>query len=206
VNESRELRELVREVLAEVVPRDLVGTDSVGTGSERVGGEVRAYSLGGGSALPTSEAVEGVVADTGRVQSNVAATEVVVDRPELAGSGTGAEGVVLGTDADLDAFVRRLVVLFENPVYRRDVKLGRIRFRLASASASASASGSGSGLATTGGDAGLVVRIERGAVTEDRVRDAARSGARIVLGPRAVITPLARDRARTMGVSVEKEH
>jgi len=51
-----------------------------------------------------------------------------------------------------------------------------------------------------------VRRIERGAVTERIVRDAARAGERLVLGTRAVLTPLAADRARAEGVQIEKEH
>jgi hypothetical protein len=50
-----------------------------------------------------------------------------------------------------------------------------------------------------------VRRIERGAVTERMVRDAARAGERLVLGRGAVLTPLARDRARADGVEIEKE-
>ena len=48
-------------------------------------------------------------------------------------------------------------------------------------------------------------RIERGAVTERVVRDAARAGERLVLGRGAVLTPLARDRARSSGVEIDKE-
>jgi hypothetical protein len=48
-------------------------------------------------------------------------------------------------------------------------------------------------------------RIEKGAVTERAVQAAASAGARLVLGPRAVLTPLARDRARALGVPIEKE-
>ena len=49
------------------------------------------------------------------------------------------------------------------------------------------------------------MRIEKGAVTERIVREAAEAGARLVLSPRAVITPMARDRARSLGVQIEKE-
>jgi len=35
--------------------------------------------------------------------------------------------------------------------------------------------------------------------------DAAAAGARLVLAPRAVLTPMARDRARSLGVEIEKE-
>jgi len=116
----------------------------------------------------------------------------------------GAETVAVATDADLDAFVRRLVQLFENPVYRRDVKAGRIRFRLAAAG---SVADDPAAPTTRPDTAAVVVRIDRGAVTEARVREVARSGSgsRIVLGRAAVITPLARDRARALGVAVERE-
>jgi hypothetical protein len=50
-----------------------------------------------------------------------------------------------------------------------------------------------------------VRRIERGAVTEAVVTAAARAGERLVLGRGAVLTPLARDRARASGVPIEKE-
>ena len=44
-----------------------------------------------------------------------------------------------------------------------------------------------------------------GAVTERAVKEAAQAGARLVLSPRAVLTPMARDRARSLGVEIEKE-
>jgi hypothetical protein len=47
--------------------------------------------------------------------------------------------------------------------------------------------------------------VEKGAVTERAVIAAAKAGHRLVLGPRAVLTPLARDKARALGVPVEKE-
>jgi predicted regulator of Ras-like GTPase activity (Roadblock/LC7/MglB family) len=50
-----------------------------------------------------------------------------------------------------------------------------------------------------------VQRVEKGAVTERMVAAAARDGAALVLGPRAVLTPLARDKARALGVPVQKE-
>jgi hypothetical protein len=52
---------------------------------------------------------------------------------------------------------------------------------------------------------GTVQRVEKGAVTERMVAAAAKAGAALVLGPRAVLTPLARDKARALGVPVQKE-
>jgi len=102
------------------------------------------------------------------------------------------EAVSLRTDAELDAFVRRLLHLFENPKHRADLRAGRLRFRLVPQRAA--------------GGARPAHRIEQGAVTEAAVRAAAQAGARLVLGRRAVLTPLARDRARAAGVEIEKEH
>ncbi len=102
------------------------------------------------------------------------------------------ETVSVRTDAELAAFVTRLLRLFENPRHRADLRAGRLRFQLAP-----------SGVAWAARPAH---RIEKGAVTEAAVRAAARAGARLVLGPRAVLTPLARDRARAAGVEIEKEH
>ncbi len=99
--------------------------------------------------------------------------------------------VSIRTDADLGSFVLHLLHLFENPKHRDDLRAGRLRFRLAATAAS--------------GPAQPSHRIEKGAVTEAMVTASARAGARLVLGPRAVLTPLARDRARAAGVEIVKE-
>jgi hypothetical protein len=113
-----------------------------------------------------------------------------------AGSQPGAdvEVVDLRSDADLDAFVRSLVHRFENPRDRMAIRSGKLRFRLGATASPAAAPA-----------AAPAIRIERGAVTERTVRDAAAQGARLVLAPRAVLTPMARDRARSLGVEIEKE-
>jgi hypothetical protein len=104
------------------------------------------------------------------------------------------ETVNLSTDEDLAAFVRRLLDL--DPDQREELRSGQKRFRLASVASAPPDPGPG---------ASLVRRIERGAVTEAMINQAARAGERLVLGRGAVLTPLARDRARTSGVPIEKE-
>jgi hypothetical protein len=47
--------------------------------------------------------------------------------------------------------------------------------------------------------------VGKGAVTERMVTVAAKNGQALVLGPRAVLTPLGRDKARALGVPVRKE-
>jgi hypothetical protein len=54
-------------------------------------------------------------------------------------------------------------------------------------------------------DALPTVRVPRGAVTERQVREAHAQGARLVLARAAVLTPLARETARTLGVQIERE-
>ena len=131
------------------------------------------------------------------------------------------ETVNLSTDEELAAFVTRLLDL--DPETREDLRAGRKRFRLAvpptpqappvSVFPSTPVSAApppgihrASGQTAVNGSAGPATRrIEHGAVTEKVVRDAARAGQRLVLGPGAVLTPLARDRARSSGVEICKE-
>jgi hypothetical protein len=129
----------------------------------------------------------------------------------LPGGESAAETVNLSTDDDLAAFVKRLLDL--GPDEREEVRSGRKRFRLASppdprASGIRPAPRGPAGHVDEAGRAGEVTgvrRIERGAVTERVINAAAQAGERLVLGRGAVLTPLARDRARASGVQIEKE-
>ena len=120
------------------------------------------------------------------------------------------ETVNLSTDEDLAAFVARLLDL--EPEQRAELRSGRKRFRLAVSAVSPSPPATPAPRATPqAGPAGHgrvgspVRRIEAGAVTERMVSEAAQVGERLVLGRAAVLTPLARDRARATGVEIEKE-
>jgi hypothetical protein len=99
--------------------------------------------------------------------------------------------VVVRDDADLGALVRRIASLCDDPAARAALREGRHGFRLAGPSHHRPAAS--------------VVRIERGAVTERAVAKAATDGVRLVVGPKAVLTPLARDKARNLGVEIERE-
>lgn len=114
------------------------------------------------------------------------------------------ETVNLSTDEDLAVFVKRLLDL--DPAQREELRSGRKRFRLASPQARSVPAGAGqSNGAERAGPSAPVRHIERGAVTEAVIAAAARAGERLVLGRGAVLTPLARDRARASGVQIEKE-
>jgi hypothetical protein len=98
--------------------------------------------------------------------------------------GGGLERVTLGGDDDLNRFVRDLLTRLD----RDAILAGHVRFTLGAAAAPSAS-----------------MRIERGAVTERTVAAAAKAGGRLVLGPRAVLTPLAREKARALGIEIERE-
>jgi hypothetical protein len=115
---------------------------------------------------------------------------------EVIGDGRSAdagrvEHVTLATDEDLDRFVHSLLARLETD--GAAIRAGSLRFSLGRP-------GPGGG----GGSSG-VLRVERGAVTERTVKDAAAAGARLVLAPGAVLTPLAREKARALGIEIERE-
>jgi hypothetical protein len=105
-----------------------------------------------------------------------------------------SEVVHLASDADLQAFARRIARAGD--VERAAIVSGATVFRLGSAPVVTAHSANPSA---------NVVRIEKGAVTERHVRDAASTGSSLHLGRKAVLTPLARDRARAAGVEITKE-
>jgi hypothetical protein len=126
------------------------------------------------------------------------------------------ETVSLSTDEELAAFVARLLDL--DTAERDDLRAGRKHFRLAAPAPPASGASpvpvpappapappSVPLAPSAPHPPPLTRRVERGAVTERMIRDAARAGERLVLGRGAVLTPLAADRARASGVEIEKE-
>jgi hypothetical protein len=103
-----------------------------------------------------------------------------------------SEQVTITGDEELNAFVRALATRLEDHGTREAIRTGRLRFTLNRAPA-------------THARAGGATRIEKGAVTERTIREAAANGQRLVLARGAVLTPLARDQARKLRVEIEKE-
>jgi len=188
--ETGELRALIREVLSDLLPAEIGGRRGHVSSAHRT---------------PSTHTPGALSADTPGAQSAGASGASAVDDHAVGRPGLGQPGlahsvreqveavetVSLRTDADLDAFVKRLLRLFENPQRRDALRAGRLRFRLAAAAGP--------------GSVQPAHRVDKGAVTEAMVRQAAGAGARLVLGRRAVLTPLARDRARAAGVEIERE-
>jgi len=103
------------------------------------------------------------------------------------------EDVSLATDADVAAFVHRILKLARDPKQREAMESGRLAFRL---------KGTRAGQPARSADG---ERIEKGLLTERAVIAAAKAGKRLVVGRRVVLTPLARDKARQLGVEIERE-
>lgn len=109
--------------------------------------------------------------------------DVMATRTQPAGAAT--EAVRIANDSDLAAFVARIV----EPATLERIRAGHLRFTL----------GAGTGAALPS----LPSEVLTGVVTEQKLDRLA--GARtLVLGPGAVLTPLARDKARKLGLKLER--
>lgn len=101
---------------------------------------------------------------------------------------SGVEAVRIASDADLMAFARKVIER------QAAVTSGQLRFTLAGSTPA----GAGSPNVVSLPGAAL-----QGVVTEQIVDRQASAGV-LVLAPGAVITPLARDRARKLGLKIER--
>ena len=95
----------------------------------------------------------------------------------------GTETVHIGSDAELQAFVNRL----SSPGVIESVRAGKLRFTLSQTAP----------VSTSMGD------VLEGVISEQRISSLAAKGT-LVLGSTAVLTPLARDRARKLGLKIER--
>jgi len=95
-------------------------------------------------------------------------------------------------DADVAELVNRVIALCSDPHQRAALSQGGFRFRLLNDAA----------LAVPSPQAPTV--ISTGAVTEAIVKRAAKADSRLLLGPRAVVTPLGREAAQALGVVLER--
>jgi hypothetical protein len=129
-----------------------------------------------------------------QVLSEVVPETMAASPSSSAPGGPTSEVVHLASDSDLQAFARRIAEAGD--VERAAIVSGAMVFRLGSVPVLA---------VPIAGSSANVVRIETGAVTERHVREAASTGSSLHLGRKAVLTPLARDRARAAGVEITKE-
>ncbi len=117
--------------------------------------------------------------------------------------------ISIASDADLERFIHRLLALAEDADSREAIKSGRMKFRLAKSGRRPVISPTAPPRAerapaaapqSTGGH-----RIDKGLVAERHIVAAAKSGKKLTVAKGVVVTPLARDKARQLGVVIERE-
>jgi hypothetical protein len=103
------------------------------------------------------------------------------------------EMVSLTSDTEVSSFVHRILDLAADAKTLSALRSGELVFQLTESSKANVADHSGT------------TRIEKGAVTESTIRKAAESGSTLILGRKVVVTSLARDKARDLGVTIVRE-
>jgi len=220
---NEEMREVAREVMRELMHGVLGDAPAPQRGNGRAD-HPGAHARNGAYARPDARATHDPPDDAAVVAQvpappvaavlrpstwSIPATpgEVIGDRAAAAAQVIGNHGapgrvetVTIDTNEDLERFVRGLVSRVSNPRDLAAIQTGRLRFALRRSTPSAWADANAPGQPQV-----ATVRVVKGAITERAVRDAAAKGARLVLARGAVLTPLARDCARALGVEIETE-
>ncbi len=119
------------------------------------------------------------------------------ERPQIT-----EELVTIRSNADLAAFVKRLLRAAQDGRLRADIEAGRHVFRLADTASPAPVQAHMPHAPTPG--ACPPVRFERGLVSERDVASLPAGTRTVRLGKTARLTPLARDELRRRGIEVER--
>ena len=135
------------------------------------------------------------------VKSVIAEEVAAIRKPGAApATAPSEERVAIVSDGDLIAFARRVLSLAGDPAKAKEIAAGRYPFRLAGAAAQhASAPTSHSTVPVAQSH-----RIDSGVVTESTLNKLPRGLSRLLLGPGVAVTPLAKDRARALGLTFER--
>jgi hypothetical protein len=111
------------------------------------------------------------------------------------------ERVSIASDADLAAFVGRLLELARDGQARREIEDKRHVFRLA---AGGLAPAPGETAASPARPVAHAARIDAGMVSERQIDALPPGTTQVIIGRSVRLTPLARDRARARGITLER--
>jgi len=135
------------------------------------------------------------------VKSVIAEEVAAIRKPKAASAPALAEErVAVANDADLVAFARRVLSLAGDPTKAREIAAGRYPFRLDRPATQHSASS----VPHVPAPAAQSHRIDSGVITESTLNKLPRGLTRLLLGPGVTVTPLAKDRARALGLTFER--
>ena len=162
-----------------------------------------AVAGGGAEAAPPEEtpAAPARSAEVGGLSERV--------RAALASGGGGGGGIeiAIAGDSDLNAFAQQVALCALERDLLGAIASNRVRFRLAGGGGGG---GQGAVLAKQASPPaapakdGDAYHWEQGLLNETKVTEIARTHAKLVLGRRALLTPLAWDRARSLGLQVAR--
>jgi hypothetical protein len=140
------------------------------------------------------------------VKSVIAEEVAAIRKPKASPApATAEERVAIASDADLVGFARRVLSLAGDPAKAKEIAAGRYPFRLdRPATAQASAVPAPRATAQSTAPAAQSHRIDSGVVTESTLNKLPRGLSRLLLGPSVTVTPLAKDRARALGLTFER--
>ncbi len=152
-------------------------------------------------AAAKAQAVKAQAAKAQAAKAQAGQRGVPAERP------AAATAVRIATDADLAAFARQVLALAGDPAVRAAIESGRHPFRLAGGAPSAHAPASrlpAAGHPSAAPRPAGPARITAGVVTEKTLVALPRGTSVLEVGPEVAVTPLARDKARSLKITIER--
>jgi hypothetical protein len=130
------------------------------------------------------------------IRDVIAAEIAAVKRDAASAASVPAEHRVrIASDADLAAFAKQVLTLANDPATRNAIANGSYRFRLEG----------GSSVSTAAAPAASAsAKIEKGVVTETLLLKLPKGTKRLQVGAGVSVTPLARDKASSLGITIER--
>jgi hypothetical protein len=130
---------------------------------------------------------------------DVIATEIAAVKRDAAPAAKAAPAehrVRIAGDADLAAFAKQVLSLAGDPATRNAIVNGSYRFTLEG--------GASNVLSPSAPAASSSARIEKGVVTETLLLKLPKGTKRLQVGAGVSVTPLARDKASSLGITIER--
>jgi hypothetical protein len=135
------------------------------------------------------------------VKSVIAEEVAAIRKPKAASAPASAEErIAIANDADLIGFARRVLSLAGDPAKAKEIAAGRYPFRLDRLTQAIAAPR----VAPVAAPPAQSHRIDSGVVTESTLNKLPRGLSQLLLGPGVTVTPLAKDRARALGLTFER--
>ena len=139
------------------------------------------------------------------VKSVIAEEVAAIRKPNAApASAPAEERIAIASDADLIGFARRVLSLAGDPAKAKEIAAGRYPFRLERPAAVQPSATPAPRTTPATAPTAQSHRIDSGVVTESTLNKLPRGLSRLLLGPGVTVTPLAKDRARALGLTFER--